>query len=208
MAINKNKVVQNYYVLPCCLLLLNLVNSVISYKSGIIDDPFLRTAAVILLVLFGSTMTAFVVAAARFVDLDVPAWAWIALVGGIVVLLIGDLVVVHRRPHEIGIRGAAVESAVWIAIGLGFAVLLGIVAGVATVVSISPAAWREPSAGDSQQRIDELTAALAARDSFIGLVGHELRNAVAPMLLLAEQFSLGVPILAHGGKADCADQRA
>jgi len=53
-----------------------------------------------------------------------------------------------------------------------------------------PAAWREPSAGDSQQRIDELTAALAARDSFIGLVGHELRNAVAPMLLLAEQFSI------------------
>jgi hypothetical protein len=64
MAINKNKVVQNFYVLPCCLLLLNLVNSVVSYKSGIIDDPFLRTTAVILFVLFGSSITAFVVAPA------------------------------------------------------------------------------------------------------------------------------------------------
>jgi hypothetical protein len=64
MAINKNKVVQNYYVLPCCLLLLNLVNSVVSYKSGLIDDPYLRTGAVILFVLFGSSLTAFVVAPA------------------------------------------------------------------------------------------------------------------------------------------------
>ena len=64
MAITKNKVVQNYYVLPCCLLLLNLVNSVITYKSGIIDEPFLRTTVVILLVLFGSSLTAFVVAPA------------------------------------------------------------------------------------------------------------------------------------------------
>jgi hypothetical protein len=64
MTINKNKVVQNYYVLPCCLLLLNLVNSVVSYKSGIIDDPYLRTGAVILLVLFGSSVAAFVVAPA------------------------------------------------------------------------------------------------------------------------------------------------
>lgn len=64
MAITKNKVVQNYYVLPCCLLLLNLVNSLVSYKSGIVADPFLRTTVVILLVLFGSSVTAFVVAPA------------------------------------------------------------------------------------------------------------------------------------------------
>jgi hypothetical protein len=64
MAITKNKVVQNYYILPCCLLLLNLVNSVISYKSGIIEDPFLRTTVVILFVLFGSSVAAFIVAPA------------------------------------------------------------------------------------------------------------------------------------------------
>jgi hypothetical protein len=64
MALNKNKVVRNFYVLPCCLLLLNLVNSIVSYKAGVIADPFLRTAVVILLVLFGSSLTAFVVAPA------------------------------------------------------------------------------------------------------------------------------------------------
>jgi signal transduction histidine kinase len=42
---------------------------------------------------------------------------------------------------------------------------------------------------EAQYQIHELTAALAARDSFIALVGHELRNSVAPMLLLAEQFA-------------------
>jgi signal transduction histidine kinase len=34
----------------------------------------------------------------------------------------------------------------------------------------------------------DLTAALAGRDSFIGRLGHELRNVVAPMLLIAEQL--------------------
>jgi tellurite resistance protein TerC len=68
-------------------------------------------------------------AAARFVDLAVPWWAWCALVGGIAVLLVGDLLVVHRRPHAISVRAAAIESGVWIALGLAFAVLLGVVAG-------------------------------------------------------------------------------
>lgn len=48
-----------------------------------------------------------------------------------------------------------------------------------------PGASPEPHA-----QIQELTEALAARDSFIGLVGHELRNSIAPMLLLAEQFEV------------------
>jgi len=69
------------------------------------------------------------VAAARFVDLDVPPWAWIALVGVIGALLVVDLLVVHRRPHEISFREAAIESGVWIALGLGFGVLLAVVAG-------------------------------------------------------------------------------
>jgi len=47
---------------------------------------------------------------------------------------------------------------------------------------------RSPVA-DVGGEIQELTAALAARDSFLALVGHELRNTVAPMLLLAEQFA-------------------
>ena len=55
-------VIRNYYVLPCLLLLLNLVNSVISYKAGLIRSPLQRTAVVILLVLCGSTVTAFLLA--------------------------------------------------------------------------------------------------------------------------------------------------
>jgi two-component system OmpR family sensor kinase len=36
--------------------------------------------------------------------------------------------------------------------------------------------------------LSELSTALAARDRFIAVVGHELRNSLAPMSLLAEQF--------------------
>ena len=64
MAFNNNKVVRNYYILPCCLLLLNLANNIVSYTAGIIANPFLRTTVVMLLVLFGSSLTAFVVAPA------------------------------------------------------------------------------------------------------------------------------------------------
>lgn len=55
-----------------------------------------------------------------FARIDVPPWAWPALVGGIAVLLIADLLLVHRRPHAIGFREAAVESGVWIALGVAF----------------------------------------------------------------------------------------
>ncbi|HTX65663.1 MAG TPA: hypothetical protein VMD31_07810 [Opitutaceae bacterium] len=62
MTISKSHAVHHFYILPCCLLLLNLVNAVVSYKAGLVADPLLRTAVVMLLVLFGSTVTAFVVA--------------------------------------------------------------------------------------------------------------------------------------------------
>lgn len=43
-------------------------------------------------------------------------------------------------------------------------------------------------AAEATRQIDDLTSALAARDRFIALVGHELRNALAPMVLLTDQF--------------------
>ncbi|MEJ7583205.1 MAG: TerC family protein [Acidimicrobiales bacterium] len=55
-----------------------------------------------------------------FASFPVPAWAWVALVGAIVVLLVADMLIVHRTPHEVTFRAAAIESAVWIAIGLSF----------------------------------------------------------------------------------------
>ena len=56
-----------------------------------------------------------------FVEIAVPGWAWPALIGGIVALLLVDLLVVHRRAHEIGLREAAIESVAWVTLGLGFA---------------------------------------------------------------------------------------
>ena len=53
--------VRNFYVLPCCLLLLNLCLQLVSYKARLIDDAFLRTAAIIAMVLFGGSMIGFVV---------------------------------------------------------------------------------------------------------------------------------------------------
>jgi tellurite resistance protein TerC len=59
-----------------------------------------------------------------FVSLNVPLWAWAALVSGITALLLGDLLIVHRRPHAVSLREAAIESAAWIALGLSFGALL------------------------------------------------------------------------------------
>ena len=56
----------------------------------------------------------------KFADINVPLWGWAALLAGITALLIGDLLIVHRRPHAVGFREAAIESSVWIALGVSF----------------------------------------------------------------------------------------
>lgn len=58
------QVVRNYYVLPCCLLLLNLCVEVVSYKAKMIDDDLLRTGAIMGMVLFGGALVGFVAAPA------------------------------------------------------------------------------------------------------------------------------------------------
>ncbi len=60
-------------------------------------------------------------AAERFAKVDVAAWEWGAFVVLITGLLVADLLVVHRDAHEISFKEAAIESAVWISIGLSFA---------------------------------------------------------------------------------------
>jgi tellurite resistance protein TerC len=54
----------------------------------------------------------------------VPAVAWVGLLALITVLLLVDLLVVHRSPHRVGLREAAIETAVWIAISLAFGVVI------------------------------------------------------------------------------------
>jgi tellurite resistance protein TerC len=61
---------------------------------------------------------------AAFVSFDVPLWVWGALVATLTVLLFVDLLLVHRTAHAITFREAAIESAVWISLGLLFAVVM------------------------------------------------------------------------------------
>jgi len=58
----KNNVIRNYFVLPCCLLLLNLCVGLVGYKAKMIDDPYLQTGAVMAMVLFGGSLVGFVLA--------------------------------------------------------------------------------------------------------------------------------------------------
>ncbi|MDP8987402.1 MAG: TerC family protein [Actinomycetota bacterium] len=60
----------------------------------------------------------------NFASFDVPLWAWALLVGVITVMLLVDLLVVHRTPHVISFKEAAIESAVWVTFGLGFILVM------------------------------------------------------------------------------------
>ena len=67
----------------------------------------------------------------RFVDLDIHAWEWGALVAFIVTLLVVDLLLVHRKPHDISFKEAAIESSVWISFGLAFTGVIYLIGGSA-----------------------------------------------------------------------------
>ncbi len=59
-----------------------------------------------------------------FASFDVPPWVWLTLITVIVVMLVADLLLVHRTAHVISIKEAAIESAIWISIGLLFGVVM------------------------------------------------------------------------------------
>ena len=63
------------------------------------------------------------------VPLVVPWWGWVAFLVGVGLLLVVDLLVVHRRHPDPTLRDAVVESAVWIALGLAFTVVVLVVGG-------------------------------------------------------------------------------
>jgi tellurite resistance protein TerC len=60
----------------------------------------------------------------KFVNLDIHIWEWVALLAFITLLLMVDLLLVHRRPHEIHFKEAAIESAIWISIGVAFTAVI------------------------------------------------------------------------------------
>jgi TerC family integral membrane protein len=63
-----------------------------------------------------------------FAQIDVPAWAWAALVALIAAMLAVDLVR-HRDDHEPTMREALGESMVWVACGLAFALVVALAFG-------------------------------------------------------------------------------
>lgn len=60
--------------------------------------------------------------------MNVELWMWLAVLGGILVMLLIDLFA-HRNAHEISLREAAGWSLFWVTIGLGFGVLIWTTAG-------------------------------------------------------------------------------
>ncbi len=60
----------------------------------------------------------------NFVELDVDVWQWGVLLGFIALLLLVDILVIHRKAHAVKIREAAIESTVWISIGVAFSLVI------------------------------------------------------------------------------------
>jgi len=60
----------------------------------------------------------------NFAILDVKLWHWAVLLTVIVVMLLIDLLVVHKEAHEVDTKEAAIESAVWIGCGLAFSLVI------------------------------------------------------------------------------------
>jgi tellurite resistance protein TerC len=70
--------------------------------------------------------------------MDVPLWAWLAVVAAILAMLAIDLFA-HRREHVISLKEAAIWSAVWVTCGLGF--------GLVVLTAYGPTAGGEYYAG-------------------------------------------------------------
>jgi len=54
--------------------------------------------------------------------MDVAGWVWAATLGGMAAVLVADLAIIGRRPHEPSMR----ESAVWVSLYVGMALLFGL----------------------------------------------------------------------------------
>ena len=59
-----------------------------------------------------------------FASFAVPVWVWVALLAAITAMLVIDLLLVHRTAHVISFKEAAIESAIWISIGLAFGLVI------------------------------------------------------------------------------------
>ena len=56
----------------------------------------------------------------NFAEFHVAVWVWPVFLAVVAVLLVADLLLVHKTAHVISSREAAIESAIWISLGLAF----------------------------------------------------------------------------------------
>jgi tellurite resistance protein TerC len=56
--------------------------------------------------------------------MNVPLWAWAATVGGLAMLLLIDLLVVNRNPHEVALREAAAWCGLYVGAGIVFGAII------------------------------------------------------------------------------------
>ena len=61
--------------------------------------------------------------------IDISIWAWVATIAFIIALFVFDLLVAVRRPHAVGLREATFWSVFYIAVAIGFGLVLMVVAG-------------------------------------------------------------------------------
>jgi tellurite resistance protein TerC len=57
---------------------------------------------------------------------NVPLWAWIALVAGTVIVITVDLLFISKADREMGLRTALIWTGIWLSLGLAFAVVVGV----------------------------------------------------------------------------------
>ncbi len=60
----------------------------------------------------------------QFARFEVEPWQWAAFVALVATLLMADLLIVHRTAKEVSFKEAAIESGVWITIGLSFTLVV------------------------------------------------------------------------------------
>ena len=56
----------------------------------------------------------------NFAEFDVAPWVWPTFLAVVAVLLVADLLLVHKTAHVISTKEAAIESAIWISLGVAF----------------------------------------------------------------------------------------
>ena len=58
--LGRKRTFHKYISLPTCLLMLNIVEEVFCYKSQLVEDPYLRTGAIVLMFICGFGLVGFV----------------------------------------------------------------------------------------------------------------------------------------------------